>query len=281
MASIMVSKSVPSASPKLSSPSPYDLADAAANRLLNRLQHSAKHHQSIAHLALILSRCDSRHSCDSGVCPRCNHSYQRQFTSAVSRFTTAQPDHEYYAISIILPASYIPAGQLRRFDLTKYKRSLRHYLGKAGCGLLFGVIEFDFIEHSTVRYPAGWLPHLHGLVAAFDLKALKGRFKAAIACTEAVPRPVKLKEWDGQKKWLRYCSKISLKRRVGFDALHRYHKQTGKMRLCRGTKTRKLRSKELRELARCQHRLPLTNRLFAYRVQWRTQGFTWHLVRLR
>jgi hypothetical protein len=71
-----------------------------------------------------------------------------------------------------------------------------------------------------------------------------------------------------------------VKRRVGFDALHRHHKQTGKIRLCRGAKTRKLRSKELRKPARYQRRLPLNNRLFAYRGRWHTQDPNWHLIRL-
>jgi hypothetical protein len=147
-----------------------------------------------------------------------------------------------HAVTIALPSSFIPQGRLSRFAIEDHKRSLRYRLSKAGCGLLFGVIEFDFVEHSTGRYPAGWLPHFHGLLAASDLPALRSRFKSAIVRTDVVLRPVKVKEWDGLKKWLRYCSKINLKRRLGFDGVERFNTKTAGARFCRVTKTKDLLS---------------------------------------
>ena len=256
-------------------------ANRLADVLIGRLSCLSSESAEIRILANLISTCDNIHFCGSGVCPHCNCRWQRRTSSAIQRFIQNYSHEPLYAVTIILPKFLLKPGDLHHFDIAAYKRSLRYHLDKAKCGLLFGVIEFDFVEHSAGRYPSGWLPHMHGLVAVSRLNALKAQLKSAIAATDAVPRPIVVKEWDGLDKWLSYCSKVSLKRRVGFETMHLYDAKSGKTRHCRNTKSRKLRSKELQEVARCLHLLPLSDRLFAYRAQWRVKDERWNLIHQR
>ena len=63
-----------------------------------------------------------------------------------------------------------------------------------------------------------------------------------------IPRPVKVKEWDGDKKALRYILKPNFWRRNANDYAQRYNKRSGTMRSCRDTDHQHLKSNQKREL---------------------------------
>jgi hypothetical protein len=257
----------------------YKAAEIKSKKLIRRLRHRRRQLNRIAQTGLSISSCCLAHPCQSGICDRCNISSQRKFVSSIRQFIDRYPDSIFHAVTIILPKWILPHGRLSQFNFEAYKRSLRYYLGKAGCGLVFGVVEFDFIEHSRNRYQPGWLPHFHGVMTSSDLRLLKSRLKDTIIKSAAVARPVKIKPWDGSDRWLDYCSKVSLKRRTGYDDVERFDITSGKSRLCRVTKNRSLLAGQLHELAGFLAGRPLQSRLFGYRAQWRTIGSRWHLVR--
>jgi hypothetical protein len=77
---------------------------------------------------------------------------------------------------------------------------------------------------------------------------LKAALKAIFLKTDAIPRPVKIKDWDNGNDALRYIFKRNFWRRIATDNAERFDKKNGTPRSCRDTDKQPLKSKQKREL---------------------------------
>ncbi len=76
-----------------------------------------------------------------------------------------------------------------------------------------------------------------------------------------IPRPVKVQEWDGKKRPIRYMLKPEFWRRIGTDDGERFDKANGEQRSCRATDKQPLRSSQKRELLLHLDQIGLQGRL--------------------
>jgi hypothetical protein len=90
---------------------------------------------------------------------------------------------------------------------------------------------------------------------------LKKRLQAQFPKTDAIPRPVKVQEWDGKKRPIRYMAKSKFWRRIGSDNGERFNNANGKNRSCRATDKQPLKSSQRRELLLHLDQIGLQGRL--------------------
>jgi hypothetical protein len=90
--------------------------------------------------------------------------------------------------------------------------------------------------------------HFYGITVTKTPKKLKRSLKALFPKTKAISRPVRIEEWDGNRKALRYLLKPNFWRRIATNDAERYDKKTGTTRECRDTDQQHLRSRQKREL---------------------------------
>jgi hypothetical protein len=95
----------------------------------------------------------------------------------------------------------------------------------------------------------------------------KKRLQAQFPKTDVIPRPVKVQEWDGKKKPIRYMAKSKFFRRIGSDEGERFNKANGNNRSCRATDKQPLRSSQKRELLLHLDQIGLQGRLMLRWVQ--------------
>jgi hypothetical protein len=154
-----------------------------------------------------------------------------------------------YRISIVPNGSITPVGGLDTLDTANFARRLRRAFQQAGSQWVAGGVDFSVNEHKDGRYDAFWCPHFYGFTTADSAKDLKNALKRVFRNSDAIPRPVAVKEWDGRSRALRYAFKVNFKRRIGVDDVTRLDSKTGEFRRFRDTLSDRLRASEKLELA--------------------------------
>jgi hypothetical protein len=96
---------------------------------------------------------------------------------------------------------------------------------------------------------------------------LKKRLQAQFPKTDAIPRPVKVKAWDGTKRPIRYMLKPEFWRRIGTNEGERFDKTKDGTRSCRATDKQALKSSQKRELVLHLDAIGLQGRLMLRRLQ--------------
>lgn len=224
-----------------------------------------------AALAESLAACTCCFPCGSGACPACGEALQHELASAVDEFIDKHRRRRgtVVFVTVALPGSTVPMGGLAGVNMQALRRRTRYALDKAGVGWAIGALDYSLNEHKTERYEPCWLIHLHLVTVTDDPEALRRRLTAACPASDAVPRPVRVQEWDGRDNALLYLLKMKFARRVGFDDAERFSPRTGGWRRCRATSQQRLRSAERLELLLHLDGIGPDGRLFMRKAQLR------------
>jgi hypothetical protein len=236
--------------------------------LINRLRQKYKDNRACQRLAKKLEACKRGARCKSPACPECSAAARDLVTEVARKFLKEKAKTATIACVSIVPADGIVApGQL---SLAQHQRNVRRWkdaLGRAGVAWFLGGSDWSFNEHDEDRYPRHISHHFYGFTATTDPEDLKKRLQAQFPKTDAIPRPVKVQEWDGKKKPIRYMAKSKFFRRIGSDEGQRFNKTNGKDRSCRATDKQPLRSSQKRELLLHLDQIGLQGRLMLRWVQ--------------
>ena len=234
--------------------------------LVTRLRKKANGNEATLALADKLEGCKPGHRCKSAACPECSHAARQLVTQVTQRFLSDQPSSDTIVCVSIVPAD--GASKPGQLSLAQHQRNVRRWkeaLGRAGVTWFIGGSDWSLNEHDEDRYPAHWSHHLYGFAATTDPEKLKKALQRQFPKTDAIPRPVKLQEWDGNKKPIRYMLKAEFWRRIGTDDGERF--ANGEQRPCRATDKQPLRSSQKRELLLHLDQIGLQGRLVLRWVQ--------------
>lgn len=226
----------------------------------DRIQRSRLHD---AHaLAIKLRRCRPHRRCHSPACPQCARTEQLLMALITRQFALDHENECFISFVTIIPQnSLVPKGSLSKFDLINFKRRVRDGLARTSALWAAGSIGFSFNEHKNDLRPSHWSPHVHLIVATNDIDNLKRDLRAAFPKSDHAPRPVMVKECDGNAKVFLYVYRPSFQRRISIEQTERFNPRTKKRRLCRATTYDRLRISEWIELALFLDGLGLGSRL--------------------
>jgi hypothetical protein len=201
-------------------------------------------------LADKLETCKPNHRCKSPACPECAYAATRLLMPVIKEYldNKAQAGSPIVCLSIVPDDGIINPGQLTPAQHQRNVRRWKERLGRASVTWFIGASDWSFNEHEDGRYQPHWAHHFYGFTATTDPDDLKKRLQAQFPKTDAIPRPVKVQEWDGKKKPIRYMLKSEFFRRLGSDDGQRFDKAKGKDRSCRATDKQPLRSSQKRDL---------------------------------
>jgi hypothetical protein len=236
--------------------------------LIDWLRKKANGKQAAIELADKLEGCKPNTRCKSAACPECSHAARQLVTEVARRFLSDQPSSDTIVRVSIVPAD----GTTKPGTLTKdqHARNVRRWkaaLGRAGVTWFIGGSDWSFNEHDKNRYQPHWSHHMYGFSATTDPEQLKKTFQRQFPKTDAIPRPVKVKVWDGKKRPIRYMAKSKFWRRIGTDDGERFDKTNGEKRSCRATDKQPLPSSRRRELLLHLDQIGLQGRLTLRWVQ--------------
>jgi hypothetical protein len=233
------------------------------------LRKKFKDDQPSLALAEKLEGCKRNHRCKSPACPECAYAARQLLTTIIKKYLDDQTE----AGNKIVCLSIVPADGISKpghLSLAQHQRNVRRWkeaLGRAGVTWFIGASDWSFNEHKDNRYPPHISHHFYGFTATTEPDDLKKRLQAQFPKTDTIPRPVKVQEWDGKKKPIRYMLKSQFYRRIGSDDGQRFNKATGKDRSCRATDKQPLRSSQKRELLLHLDQIGLQGRLMLRWVQ--------------
>jgi len=213
------------------------------------LRKKGKQDPDCIKLADKLEQCRRKHRCKSAACSECGYAGQRLVPRVPRRFLKAQTGGGKIVCVTIVPADGLT--RRGRLDEANHFRAIRRWkdaLGRAGIDWFVGATDWSLNEHAKSRHRPRWSLHFYGFTITKDLERLKKSLKEQFPNNDAIPRPVKVREWDGNKKALRYVLKPNFWRRVATDNAERFNKKTETTRSCRATKKERLRSREKMEL---------------------------------
>jgi hypothetical protein len=161
-------------------------------------------------LADRLDNCEPKKRCWSAACPCCAYAAQAFTTEVALKFLTAHPDRDKIVCVSVVPADgQIPAGHLDPDQHDRNTRRWKEALGRAGVTWFLGATDWSFNEHKNGRYHESWLEHFYGFTVTDDPKKLRRSLKEQFPPTDAIPRPVQMKSWDGDKTAIDYMMKPS------------------------------------------------------------------------
>ncbi len=150
----------------------------------------------------------------------------------------------------------------------RFQRRMKGRVAKAYDGICIGVVDYSMNEHKEKKHKPYWYPHLHGVAITTGEKAMKKALKKVFPPSRRVPRPIKIKTWDGNADWLRYCHESDFERRISTDHGKRYDKKTSEQRQCRDTDKQPLKSKQKLELLKYLDDIGIAGRVFLRGVQF-------------
>jgi hypothetical protein len=200
-------------------------------------------------LADRLEACKTNKRCLSLACPKCSHAAQAFTTEVVTSFLATHPEREkIVCVSVVPTDGMVPKGKLTTDQHARNIRRWRDTLARVGVTWFLGATDWSFNEHASRRYPPTWQEHFYGFTVTDDPAQLKKGLKKQFPPTDAIPRPVRVEAWDGNKKAVRYMLKPVFWRRIATDEGQRHDKDSAEKRGCRATDKQPLRSAEKHEL---------------------------------
>jgi hypothetical protein len=231
-------------------------------KIIDWLRKKYKDNQACQDLAAKLEGCKPKARCKSPACAECATAAQDLVTEVTQKFLKEKAKTAKLVAVSIVPADGTSApGQLTPDQHARNVRRWKDALGRAGVTWFLGGSDWSFNEHDEERYQPHWSHHFYGLTATIDPEALRKKLQQQFPKTDAIPRPVKVQEWDGKKKALRYMVKSKFWRRIGTDKGERFDKDKGENRSCRATDKQPLRSSQRRELLLHLDQIGLQGRL--------------------
>lgn len=152
----------------------------------------------------------------------------------------------------------------------RFVRRTKDKIGRAHDGVFIGGVDWSLNKSKEKKHKPYWCQHVHGVTVTNDTKALKQALKKQFPSSNTIPRPIKVKPWDGDTAGLRYPMKPKPKRdrRISTDNGKQFDKRTGKLRKCRDTDLQPLKSKDRLELLLHLDAIGIAGRLFQKNVQF-------------
>jgi len=233
------------------------------------LRKKAKHDKSSLALADKLESCKPKARCKSAACPECGSAAKQWLTRIVNKHLKGKvrAGNKIVCVSVVPADGIINSGQLSAAQHQRNTRRWKEALGRAGVTWFIGGSDWSFNEHQDDRYRRHIAHHFYGFTSTTDPDDLRKRLQAQFPKTDAIPRPVKVQSWDGDRKAIRYMIKANFRRRIGSDEGQRFNKANGKNRSCRATDKQPLRSSQKRELLSHLDQIGLQGRLMLKWVQ--------------
>jgi hypothetical protein len=190
--------------------------------LVEWLRKKYKTDEAAMNLAGRLDGCKRNRRCLSAACVKCSHA-AKVFAAKI------------VCVSVVPADGEIAKGKLSSDQHQRNIRRWKEALGRAGVTWFVGATDWSFNEHTDDRYEPSWQEHFYGFTVTDDPKLLKKKLKKQFRATDAIPRPVQVKAWDGDKKAVRYMLKTDFRRRIGTDEGERFEKDSSEKRECRAT----------------------------------------------
>jgi hypothetical protein len=213
------------------------------------LRKKGKKSRACLRLADKLEECEPRRRCRSAACPECATAGQRLIAEVTQKLLNAQAGEAKIVCVTIIPADgMIRPGKLDNADHDRAIPRWKERLGKAGVTWFIGATDISFNEHKQAQQKPKWSKHFYGIAVTNGPKKLKRKLRQQFPKNDVILRPVKLEEWDGDNRAMRYILKPNFWRRIATDDAQRYDEKTRSARRCRDTDTQPLRSKQKREL---------------------------------
>jgi hypothetical protein len=234
----------------------------ARDKFIIRLRKKGKKDPACLGLADKLENCRPKHRCKSPACPECTYAAQRLIAKVTRRFLKKHAGDGTIVCVTLAPQD--GATKPGRLDKGEHDRRLRRWkerLGKAGVTWFVGATDWSFNEHAEGHYKPHWLEHVYGVTITKDAEKLKRRLRRRSSKTDAIPRPIKVVEWDGDNAALRYICKMNFWRRIATDVAKRFDRKTGHTRTCRATDKQPLRSKRNIEILLHLDKIGMQSRL--------------------
>jgi hypothetical protein len=231
-------------------------------------------------LADRLEACKTDHRCRSAACPKCASAAQAFTTDVVSKFLAAHPDRKkIVCVSVVPVDGEVAKGKLSAEQQPRDLRRWKEGLARAGVKWFIGATDLSFNEHTDGRYKPSWQEHFYGFTVTDDPSELKKQLKRQFPKTDAIPRPVKVKVWDGKQKAIEYMMKREFWRRIGTDEGQRHEKDTTEKRECRATDKQPLRKAQKHELLLHLDEIGIQGRLLMRYSQFvHLAGSGWNIV---
>ena len=245
----------------------------ARDRLVRVLRTKHKDDDKAQVLSDKLDACEKHRRCLSGACPECARAAQRLFAETVGKSLEGLADGQQIVCLSLVPMDGICKPNLLSTAQTgRHIRRWKDRLGRAGVDRFIGGLDISFNEHEADLYPPHWSEHVYGVTVTTDIAELKKELRRQFPKSDSIPRPVKVKEWDGRASALDYLLKPNAWRRVGTDDGERFDKKTGTQRSCRATDKQPLRSRQRARLALHLDDLGLQGRLVLRMCQFVNHG---------
>jgi hypothetical protein len=248
------------------------------NDLVDRLRKKDDD-DAASDLATKLEACRSNKRCLSAACPNCSHAAKAFATKVIRKFLRRHPDSaKIVCVSVVPVDGKIPKGKLTADQHARNIRRWKEALGRAGVTWFIGVTDWSFNEHIDGRYEPSWQEHFYGFTATDDPKQLKKQLKKQFPATDAIPRPVQVKVWDGDQAAIEYMLKTEFRRRIGTDEGQRHEMDSAEKRECRATDKQPLRKAEKHELRMHLDEIGIQGRFVMRWLQFVRLGSHWTIV---
>ena len=200
-------------------------------------------------LADRLDNCERENRCLSGACPFALTLPRRSPPRSAAQVSRVPPDRtKIVCVSVVPSDGQIPAGQLNAAQHTRNVRRWKEALGRCWRDLVprrYGLELQRAQERTLPRVLARAFLRVHGYRRSQEAQqSLKEQFPP----NDAIPRPVQVKSWDGDKTAIDYMLKPTFRRRIGTDEGQRHDEETGGERECRATDKQPLRAEQKHEL---------------------------------
>jgi hypothetical protein len=239
-------------------------ADALSERI--RRSRLLKKH-NLSKVGFLLARCAPRARCASGACPECGRALQRLFTKEAQRLL--QPHDHYEAVSVV-GRTHRRGAELNTLNISTFTAQLFKLLREGGAGIVMGGIDFSFNEYPTLNLHDRWAPQFWLLVRSANRPHWERLIREFYRSNTAVPRPIKVKTWNGNIRAPGYALKTNFRRRISVSG-SRFAR--GHNSVCRNTKPDRLRAHERVELYRYLHEIGLEARIVLVGIDKVTGGF--------
>ena len=172
--------------------------------LVKWLRKKGKGSQDCLNLADKIEPCRPRHRCQSAACPACAAAEQRLIADAARRLLKAEANGNtrIVCVSVVPADGMVKPGKLNKADHNRAIRRWKERLGRAGVDWFIGATVLSLNEHKQGRHKPRWSKHIYGVTVTGDAEKLKQGLKGVFPKAKAISRPVKIEEWDGDKKAL-------------------------------------------------------------------------------
>jgi hypothetical protein len=195
--------------------------------LIEWLNKKYKDDQPSLALANKLESCKPQARCKSAACPECSYAAKQLLTTVIKKYLKdqARAGSKIVCLSIVPADGISKPGQLSPAQHQRNVRRWKEALGRAGVTWFIGGSDWSFNEHKDNRYPRHISHHFYGFTATDDVQSLKRDLQELFPKTDAIPRPVKVQEWNGKKRPIAYMMKPEFNRRIGSDDGERFNKK--------------------------------------------------------